>query len=351
MPTAADKIDNEETLLRIVVYGPARSRKTWWTLKFAELGFNVHLLDADKGWEIVHQIKPEARKLINVIDCADTDKPIACWFLVNLMRRRKMLWDEQAKEIPTVNANINQAHAHYALNFNKLTRNDVLIIDSWSAIVASLFMRYFQEQNVDLYEVDENERNKRAEFGWTGTLANFFLDQITSLPCHVILVGHETVWEKRGTKTVNGRKQEVIEFTRTQLASTSGPNARDIIRRFGNALHFGLTLTGDTTINTQCDPEEDAGSRIVPPKKYSWAELQPAKLCELGRVYIPDGTQQSEAVQWFGPNSDLTLEKAGLTAALAPTVIKGNQSVPTEVNVPKPVVKPNPFAQAAAGKK
>ena len=36
-------------LLRALVYGPPKSRKTWWVTKLAEAGFNVLLCDIEDG--------------------------------------------------------------------------------------------------------------------------------------------------------------------------------------------------------------------------------------------------------------------------------------------------------------
>ena len=350
MPTAQQMVDSQDTLIRAVVYGPPRSKKTWWALKAAELGFNVHLFDADGGWEIAHQLDREALDRINVISLTDTDRPVSCFFFATLFKTRKLLWDEDAKLPQMVEKNVNHEHGHYYFDLSKLGKSDVVVIDSWTAIVASLFMRYFQETKLDLYEVDDDERNKRSEIGWTGALANHFLNKISGLPCHVVVIGHETTWEKRTQKVINGRKQEVIEDVRTQMVSTSGPNARDIIRRFGNALHFIIKLTGDIKINVKADPKEDAGSRLIAPGDYTWGDLSFERLCQEGHVHIPNGDQRSEGIVYLPANSDFTFEEIGLGHKTAlPSAIKGNGSeqVATKVAVEKPVVKASPFAKAA----
>lgn len=345
----ADQI-NDQTLLRAAIYGPARCKKTWWTLMAARLGFNVHLFDADGGWEILHQtdLTPEEKARINIIDITDTHEPIACYFLTMLIKQKRILWNERTKKFELIEKNVDFADPHYFIDMTKLGRSDVVAIDSWTAIVASLYMRYFLEKNVDLFEVDvDDDRNKRGEFGWAGALANWFLNYISKLPCHVVLIGHEHQWEKRATKTINGRKQEVVEDIRTQMVSTSGPNARDIIRRFGNALHFQLKLTGAVEINVQANPKEDAGSRFVAPGRYSWDELSFEALCKAGQVLLPDGNQRSEAVKFLPAGTEFTFEEIGLGNKAPASLIKGgNSAQAAQVAVEKPALKPSPFAKA-----
>ena len=347
MPSAKDKIDNNEALRKVLGYGPHKCKKTWWSLRAAELGFNVILLDGEHGWEIVNRIDKKYHHKIQIVDVADTSRrDVMAYFLTTLLRGKPFLWDEQARNTVSVEANVDTSHSHYVIDPNKLTRSDVLVVDSWSAVVSSLYMRYFMENNVDLYE-DFTRDDKRGEFGWTGALAHWLIERIVALPCHIIVLGHENIWEKRATKRINGKSQEVVEFSRLQIMSTSGPNARGIPRNFSDILWFKPTPTY-IEISVEADPDSDAGSRVIEPGKYKWQDMHFGKFCEAAHSYQPTGDEECEAFKWLPAGAEIKFENLGLTTKSAVSVLKGKpDNAKTTVQVDKPVLakKPNIFAK------
>ena len=65
---ALDDTLNNDNLARLLIYGPAKTRKTWFATKAAELGFNVILIDTDYGFHVTQNLTPEARRRIYHLD-------------------------------------------------------------------------------------------------------------------------------------------------------------------------------------------------------------------------------------------------------------------------------------------
>ena len=73
MPELDTSLD-EQIRLRLLLYGPAKTKKTWLAGTAAEAGFNVLLLDNEQGAGILRNLSPEARKRIYRIDIQDDGK-------------------------------------------------------------------------------------------------------------------------------------------------------------------------------------------------------------------------------------------------------------------------------------
>ena len=124
-------------LARLLLYGPGKTKKTWWAARAAEAGFNVHLLDGDKNPGILRMISKEAQARINLIDISDaTVAPVMYNFVTKLLRGTPFLWDEQEKEVrlTTVTKSLQDDRHFYWIDPRNLNWRDVLVIDSWTAL-------------------------------------------------------------------------------------------------------------------------------------------------------------------------------------------------------------------------
>lgn len=275
---ADDRIAQGGTLLRLLQYGPAKTRKTWWALKAAESHFNVILLDGDDGWHIVNKIKPEFQNRIQILDVTDTAKTaVFCVAVTRLLKDGVLYWDEKNK----CSNKLSPKPDTIVLNLDELTHHDLLVIDSWSALVWSLLFRYANENSIDLAD---SEKKEWGFYGWGGNLATFFLQQLKTLKCHVTLIGHSTVYEKRAP--TKGKKLGDVEWQKQQLVSTSGPHAMTIAAKFSDILTFAVKGTA-VKIDSTGDYDRDGGCRNVPPGTYNWDELQFVDVCKMANVALP----------------------------------------------------------------
>lgn len=277
MPQLNEMLDKGNMLLRILAYGPGKTKKTWWAGKAAESNFNVILMDGDDGYHILKNIKPEAQKRITVVDVVDTHKQaVFCVAMTELLKNYKLVWDEQRK----VNAKLQPNEHCINIDLTQLTSNDLLVIDSWTALTWSLVVRYANENMIDLTDAEKTEWDG---YGWSGRLATWMLGQLKALPCHVVVIAHQTMYEKRSKDGKN------IEWQKQQIVSTSGNHAMTVPSKFSEILNFSAKGSS-FKIDTNGDVEKDGGARIVPPGIYKWEELQFVDICKMAGNKLPDAT-------------------------------------------------------------
>lgn len=276
MAQLTDKLEEGKMLLRVLAYGPAKSKKTWWAAKAAEAGFRVHILDGDNGWQILKNIDKEAQKRIEVIDLVDkTKSAVFAVAMTLLLKDGKLIWNENTK----TSAKLKPQDATVKLDLDELNHEDVLVVDSWTALVWSLVLRYAKENGIDLTDPEKADRDY---YGWSNSLVKWMLNQLQSLPCHVIVIGHSTVYEKYS------KDGKTIEMQRRQPVSTSGPNAMLMASKFSDVLYFSVKGSS-FKIDVDGDNDKDGGSRGLPPKVYNWEDLQFKDVCAAYGIPLPTG--------------------------------------------------------------
>lgn len=339
----ADQSFSENMLLRLLCYGPAKVKKTWWALNAAKAGFNVILLDGDGGDQIITQmdINKETLARINIIDIVDKQNmPVMCEFIIRFLTGNSFMWDEQDKSILLRAASAIKDHSYYIFDISKLTNNDVVILDSWDAFTWSLAWRWYRENGL---KVEAAEHAKTSDklwpgYRWSGAMAAWALKQIKALSnnCHVIVVGHQSVYEKRHDEIINGKTKQIIDWSRTQVKSTSGPAGMELAAAFTDILYFGVNGSR-FTIDTRVEKDRDGGCRVIPPGIYKWDELQFSHIIEGAHIRQADPEAELDAAIWYPSGSDLPEGKV---------ITLGNEGKPLEATT----VKPSAFSGLLAKK-
>lgn len=288
MPTLEDKVNDTESplLLRELFYGAPKTRKTWLAGTAAEAGFNVILLDCDHGYHILaKQLSSEARKRLQLFECRDSvTKANACEFLTRFLSNQRVFFNNKTRLV--VPAQPKEENPDISeLNISRhLDKNTVLILDSYTALIASLWFRYAIENKINLMD-PVKEDDVRPGYAWAGALASTLLEKLTKLPCHVIVTGHETMYEKY--KKIPGSKKQELEWTRRQIKSTSNPHSMTIGDKFSDILYFYTVSSISTKIDTRPAKLAEGGSRIIPPNAYNWEDLVWEKICGLAGIQLP----------------------------------------------------------------
>lgn len=288
MPTLETKTlnDNNSILLRELFYGAPKTRKTWLAGTAAEAGFNVVLLDADHGYHILTKhLSDAAKKRLNLFECRDSlTQPVAAQFLARFLKQGKVWFDEVERKVIPFQKDINENTVELSLE-KHLNANTVLILDSYTAVVNSLKFAYAKERQIDLTDLSEDDsadmNTKRAGYAVSGGLASFILERITKLPCHVIVIGHSSQYEKYSK---DGKK---MEWSRRVVKSTSNPHSLTIGDKFSDILWFNNASASVTKIETRADKDAEGGSRVIPPDSYMWADLTWDKICALANIPLP----------------------------------------------------------------
>lgn len=281
-------------LLRTLVYGPGKTKKTWWACRCAEFGYNVILLDGDDGSVITKQLPAEAQKRITIIKLMSKIDGSAtfCRFMASFLKaRNNLIWN--ARDRIETYSKTAEPYRRVWVDAAKLTPNDVLIVDSWTALAESLRQDYATTNKIDLSDAKKTEWDG---FGFEGGFLDFVLMKLHALPCHVIVVGHATVYEKWDRRD---KKNPILLEQRTQPISSSGPHAKKLAKHFDNVLYFERFSPTSVYIDPCGDRDKDGGSRLIEPVKQKWEDLTPAVLfkalgqkstgapCEGAKVYLP----------------------------------------------------------------
>lgn len=324
----ANESHAENMLLRLLCYGPAKVKKTWWACAAAEAGFAVHLLDGDGGSQIITQLDKAILPKINVINIVDKQiRPVMCEFMTRFLTGNSFMWDEEDKSILLRAASAHEDRSYYIFDVDKLTSNDVVIIDSWDALTWSLAWRWYLENNVKVESADQATKSMWDGYRWSGAMASWMLKQIKALSnqCHVIVIGHQSVYEKRKEEIINGKKVQTVEWSRMQIKSVSNPHSMELPAAFTDILYFNV-IGARFTIDTRVEKDRDGGCRVVPPKSYDWKELQFIDIIKMAGIRLPDPDYISEAVTWYKSGSDLPEGKV---------ITLGNEGKPLEAKAAK----------------
>lgn len=288
MPTLETKTINKSNsiLLRELFYGAPKTRKTWLAGTAAEAGFNVILLDADHGYHILtRNLSDDAKKRLTLFECRDSlTQPVASLFLARFLKQGKVWFNEKTRRVVLFQKDLDSACVELSQD-KHLNSNTVLILDSYTAIVNSLKFAYAKERQIDLTDLSEDDTKdmttKRTGYAVSGGLASFILERITKLPCHVIVIGHASQYEKYSK---DGKK---MEWSRRVVKSTSNPHSLTIGDKFSDILYFFNASASVTKVETRADGDAEGGSRIIPPNSYMWEDLKWAKICELANIPLP----------------------------------------------------------------
>ncbi len=279
MPTAAD-IHNHS--LRLMLYGEEKTKKTWWACKAAEAGYNVLLLDTDDGYQITAQIQPEAQKRIHILPISDGIDATAAIFTTLFLKGVPFNWDPSTRRLALPSLGRNKPEELWQIKPTALDKSWVVVLDSWTAVAVSLIKHWYNENKVDMADAKKHER---PCYGYASMMANWMLSQLKSVSqyTNVIVIGHETVYEKYKTVVTNGKKVQELEWAKTIIKSTSNPHGKTLGADFTDILYFSQN-NNNFFISTAKGNNQPGGCRSIAPGSYKWEELTFAALAKKARM-------------------------------------------------------------------
>lgn len=261
-----EKIEGTERLVRIMAYGPAKSRKTTWALQAAELGYNVIMADFDHSYHVAQQLSPEAQRRIYHIDMRlptmSVQNPLG-YVLMKAASGETLWFNENTRQFTGV-SKVAPELDYVRFDFDKFTSKDVLIIDSWTAFVQHLNAAQFAI--MDATQVSKLEWDDIAKIRLA---LDLFLGNLTKCNAHVIIIGHAEQYAKRfKDAAAKAKPEDAIESIRTQPSSISRPHAETMARHFTDIINFSMpTSSYGVQLSTKGYDDLDAGSRVLPPFK------------------------------------------------------------------------------------
>lgn len=289
-----DTVPPNSTAKRILVYGKAKTKKTWWALRAAEFGYNVLFLNGENNIEVMQQLPLAARRRIIMLNVYDRiDRPVFIDMFIKFAADYLIRWDDDENRMVTMGTKAHPEHNHVLLNLAKCTRNDVIIVDTWTSLVVSMVFQYYLDNGIDVTKAAKQDRDA---YGYQDRIGDWLMKQFMSFPCHIIVVGHETVVDL--TKKQLNEKGAVVDLPigeqHTQLISSSRTHSKKIAKNFTDVLWFHLEGT-NVWIDSRSNEAQDGGSSSVHANE-SWEKLHVGRI--LGTC---TNTERSEGFIYYPP--------------------------------------------------
>jgi len=272
---------NQQTI-RLLEYGPARSRKTWWALIAAEAGFNVLVLDGENKCSTVNHLSMEAQARCRIINCKDKiDRPVFAPLIEALIKGMPITWNDDECYIATQVTGLNVAHNHFSINLTSLGMNDILVIDSWYPLVYSTAWCWMRDNGIDI------DNYKRTDLGFDHFQQmhyklDRFLNALTSLRCHLIVIAHQQVTEMTRAKPTDKKTRAGEQYTvidhipigeqRIMPISSSKPHSMKLASHFTDIAYFTMVLQ-QVMLDMSASPDRDGGSNSLN-GQFLWEQLR-----------------------------------------------------------------------------
>lgn len=296
MPKLDSKEAFDTVLLRELIYGPSQTKKTFWAGKAAEAGYNVIFLMGDGHYQVLRNIEQEAQSRVTILNTADkvTSPQFGHTVATVLKAAEPLIWNDTKNE--QLFRTLYDEDDYIFLDVRKLDSNFILVLDGWTSFVDSILWDFANEQNIDL---SDGSKQEWELYGPCNRLATWTLQQLKGLPCHVIVIGHSTMWEKRRGGKNKATKNDIIE-TRQQIISTSGNHSKLLPGHFSETLLFGITGNNHNWIDSRPQGDRDSGSRTLV-KLGDWADMQFKHFAEASGCITPDpeAAKECEGLQFY----------------------------------------------------
>lgn len=264
---------NNNRTTNLLLYGNAKTRKTTWCGMAAAMGLHVYIFDGDKGADVLMQLPKDLHKFIHIINCWDEPGGANFQeFVARFIKRSPFYWNDTKRRTEAyLGKPFSETDSYWFIQPKLINPSMFITIDSWTKLVISITMNYAMSNKIDLSNPEQLESDKWTYFRHAGTIADFALNQFHGMNSHIAIVGHKTVYEKRGE---NAEGKTVIESQHTQPISVSGPHAMKLAGLFDHVLLFGVNLLGDVQIDLRASAAQDGGSRSMKPQLYNFNNLK-----------------------------------------------------------------------------
>lgn len=337
MGNIKNELENKDNTIKMLIYGPEHSRKTWWTGLLATLNYNVIYLNSDNGLSILKQIPEAYLDNITAINISDfPDRAVAFDFMGLLAQHKPFSWNN-TKRIQGTLKNASIGEEIISIIPKNLSSSDVIILDSFTSLVDSSITSYGIVNNTpmddaDLFDWNYYYREQQA--------LNYLLRSLISLPCHVIVIAHELKTDIM--KRIGDKDKKVGE--ETIIMSSSKNHAKSIARMFSDILHFEIQDGGRIFISNARMKNKISGSRVRPPVTETWKDLGPDKFfpkSELPSEHFPIIiTKKTEILEDKDKeiSSEVSMIIGEITNELNPTSFTNANSTKSANNSIKPTI-------------
>lgn len=278
---------------RFLIYGEPKTRKTWWALQAAMLGYRVFVLECDKGWDVIHAALPEEyHKNVIILDIADeSGDDSRALSLSRVFFGRKPLYI--SKETGKVTSFKPMKEESFTVNLAKSNLRDFVIYDSMTALSESVLKETARVGGYDLYDDDAMKKKQLSLYKDSSPEASDMSARFRNVQCPMIAIAHTFVknfftTDDKGNMVASSKPPKVMpKFT----SSTTGMGLGGY---FSDVLFFEMQ-SGGVYIDARSDPNRIGGSRTIN-KRDHWDKMQLAQILPLYKLTDPTTLPLSEMI-------------------------------------------------------
>lgn len=254
---------------RVLCFGPAKTRKTWWAGTAAAAGFNLTIIDGENGTGILKQLPKSALPNIQrvAVNQSTTGSTMAA-FLMLMLEHQEFVYCPRTRKKMALGG-LKDEQQYYVVDLNLFTQSDVLLIDSWTQIIRDITEDFKDLNNLDVFEgkiaatSSSGKEDKFAYFNYCNLVLDTIVSRLNGLPCHVIMTAHRDFYTHEVREGASKRDE-----THVQVLSTSGNQAAKVPAAFGDVIYFELANDGmHSTLSTKGSKTRISGGRRVAPKE------------------------------------------------------------------------------------
>lgn len=176
----------------ILIYGPPKAGKTW---AYGELAkkFRLHVIDIEDSVKSLMHLPKAQLDNIELIRLPDNaTNQVGFKAVMRLFKQGKINVCHEHGEYQCSTCKKDPAAIWNGLNFSELTANDIVVIDSFSALVESV-RAYIMKSATD--KEDWDAKAGWDEYGKEGRILDFICSFIQTAPFHIIVTSHEQMVE------------------------------------------------------------------------------------------------------------------------------------------------------------
>jgi len=298
MSNASSFLSNDKRI-RLLLWGEPKTKKTWWAMRAAEAGYNVLLIDGDDGaWR--WPISDAAMSRINIVNCLDDTNRSTFKDFMSIMARNNapVLWDNTTKSVAQ---QTQPEHSYLYIDKPKLSFRDVIVVDSWKALVYSTLADFARSQNIDMSDADKVEWDG---YGFEGRFLDFIINWFHKLPCHVIVINHSYNYDKRSQPKKGSGEKSVVLWSKTIPISSSANHSFSTMSHWTDIVYMERISESLVYANTGASEVRAGGCRHYPSKQLPWDKLGPEEFFQQVSPSPTDG-KDSEFVRYIEPGSEV----------------------------------------------
>jgi hypothetical protein len=350
-----DKADTSDALLKLLLIADSKAGKTPWAA-VAAANYNVLYLDGDVGIQSLNKMDESFKKNLYYMPCGDgfddngTYEPRMIQFLVSFMTEGKFTWNDsqgqmfsrktykQLTEEADGVLRVKGGDDVWEVRPARMDHRDVVIIDSWTALVQSVMQWKADDLKVDLGDV---EKIQREIYSGVGNKLTQILTMIRSWPCHVIVIAHPAEYVKTQKpigKNVAKETDLKIEWTKMVPKSSSNPHALTMAKYFSDVGWLDVRGNGDTQLDFRQSNDRVIGGHLA-----SATDARATTVADVIRAiggYVPNAAELNPN-HWLTIHESGSYEPAGKRPGLVLGAPKAADVVPTHTDgspAPGPVV-------------